>query len=74
MYIYSQIPFSSLKDEFREAVSEEERIKIEQSCDQFPVEKVLVHLHEFILLFLRERGNEEKNFGLVILPCIIVDN
>ena len=58
-----QIPFSSLRDEFQEAVTEEERRQIEQSCDHFPVEKVLVYLHEFILFFVRERGDEEKNYG-----------
>ena len=57
-----QIPFSSLRDEFQEAVTEEERRKIEQSCDHFPVEKVLVYLHEFILFFVRERGDEEKDY------------
>ena len=57
-----QIPFSSLRDEFQGAVTEEERRQIEQSCDHFPVQKILVYLHEFILFFVRERGDEEKEF------------
>ena len=61
--ILLQIPFSSLRDEFQEAISEEERKEIESSCDHFPVEKVLGYLHEFILFFLRERGGEVKDFG-----------
>ena len=58
-----QIPFSSLRDEFQEALSEEESRQIEHSCVHFAVEKILVHLHEFILFFLKERDGEIKDYG-----------
>ena len=44
-------------------MSREEKIQIEQSCNYFPVEKMLVYLHDFILFFVRERDVEEKNYG-----------
>ena len=63
MILSFQIPFSCLRDKFQESVSEEERRQIEQSCDHFPVEKVLVYLHEFILFFLLEKGDDVKEYG-----------
>ena len=65
--ILLQIPFSSLRDEFLEAINEDERKEIQSSCNHFPVEKVLGYLHEFILFFLKERGSELKDYGSV--PC-----
>ena len=72
--ILLQIPFSSLRDEFLEAISEDERKEIESSCDHFPVEKVLGYLHEFILFFLAEKGSDIKNFGCVLLYFLKCDN
>ena len=60
-----QIPFSSLKEEFLELTTEDETLEIIRSCDHFPVEKILVYLHEFILFFVRDRSDDQKNFGLV---------
>ncbi|KAI6655769.1 E3 ubiquitin-protein ligase [Oopsacas minuta] len=62
--IIGQIPFSSLRDEFREVVSKEEKEQIQSSCDHFPVDKILVFLHDFILFFVRERDAEESNYGM----------
>ncbi|KAI6647030.1 E3 ubiquitin-protein ligase [Oopsacas minuta] len=62
--LLGQIPFSSLRDEFQEVVSKEEAQQITRTCDKFPVAKILMYLHEFILFFLRERDVDEKNFGL----------
>ena len=59
-----QIPFSSLKEEFLQLITEDETQEIIRSCDHFPVEKMLVYLHEFILFFVRDRDVDEKNFGL----------
>lgn len=63
LFYCSKIPFSSLRDDFQKEVSGEERIQIEQSCNYFPVEKILAYLHDFILFFVRERDAEEKNYG-----------
>ncbi|KAI6655776.1 E3 ubiquitin-protein ligase [Oopsacas minuta] len=62
--LHGQIPFSSLKDEFQEVVSDKEKRQIIRSCTHFPVEKILVFLHDFILFFVRVRDAEEKDFGL----------
>ena len=61
-----QVPFSSLREEFLEGVSEEEIKQLEHSCDHYPIEKVLLYLHDFILFFVRDRDDDEKNFGSVV--------
>ncbi|KAI6656630.1 E3 ubiquitin-protein ligase [Oopsacas minuta] len=62
--LQGQIPFSSLKNEFQEVVSEEERKLIQESCKHFPVDKIMTYLHEYIIFFLQDRDSEEKAYGL----------
>ncbi|KAI6652351.1 E3 ubiquitin-protein ligase [Oopsacas minuta] len=62
--ILGQIPFSSLSDEFQEDLSMEDKMQIELCCEKFSVEKVLTYLHEFILFFVREKGPDQRNYGL----------
>ncbi|KAI6647050.1 E3 ubiquitin-protein ligase [Oopsacas minuta] len=62
--LQGQIPFSSLKNEFQEVVSEEERKLIQESCKHFPVDKIMAYLHEYIIFFLQDRDSEEKAYGL----------